>query len=249
MFERLAILVERRSWLIIAGWAVFAATLWWFAPKWEEVSRDDDVRFFPAGSPTVIGQDLLQRGFPESVASSQAVVIAERKESKLTPADLNWLDGVTEALIKLSSDRPGLGIRQVLDRRNLMIGTRLVGNANNGNGQASLIIVMLKGTYLARTSREAVKEVSRVVEEYGQARPAPAGLSHGITGSAAVGRDMNSASDESIANTTTATIALVVAILLIVYRSPLLALIPLLTIGLSPGPRSRRSPSLPRSRS
>ena len=44
---------------------------------------------------------------------------------------------------------------------------------------------------------------------------------------------MNSASNESIARTTDATILLVVLILLIVYRSPMLALIPLSTIGLS----------------
>ena len=44
---------------------------------------------------------------------------------------------------------------------------------------------------------------------------------------------MNKASDESVANTTWATIALVVIILLVVYRSPLLALIPILTIALS----------------
>ena len=44
---------------------------------------------------------------------------------------------------------------------------------------------------------------------------------------------MNKASNESIANTTWATIVLVVVILLVVYRSPLLALIPLVTIALS----------------
>ena len=66
----------------------------------------------------------------------------------------------------------------------------------------------------------------------GLPRP-PAGLNLALTGSAAVGRDMNKASDESVANTTWATIALVVIILLVVYRSPLLALIPILTIALS----------------
>src|SRR5258708_11340858 len=44
---------------------------------------------------------------------------------------------------------------------------------------------------------------------------------------------MNSASKDSIDNTTYTTIALVVIIHLVVYKSPLLALTPLLTIALS----------------
>ena len=54
-----------------------------------------------------------------------------------------------------------------------------------------------------------------------------------MTGSAVVGHDINTAANESIANTTWTTITLVVIILLIVYRSPLLAMVPLVTIALS----------------
>ena len=48
-----------------------------------------------------------------------------------------------------------------------------------------------------------------------------------------MGHDTNAATDESIQNTTNATIALVILILLVVYRSPLLAMVPLVTIALS----------------
>ena len=54
-----------------------------------------------------------------------------------------------------------------------------------------------------------------------------------MTGSAVVGHDINTAANESIDNTTFTTVALVVIILLIVYRSPLLAMVPLVTIALS----------------
>jgi RND superfamily putative drug exporter len=230
MFELIARTVERRSWVFVVGWIVFAAVLFMFAPRWDEVSRDDDVSFFPPGSPTVIGHELLQRGFPNEVASSQVVVIAERRDGKLTPKDFNYIDRLTEVLSKLVESEPGLGIKQVLDHRALVLGPRLVGTSADGKGQATLIVAMLRGTYLAKQSRLAVERITKEVEGFGKP---PEGLTLGITGSAAVGRDMNTASAESASNTTTATICLVVAILLIVYRSPLLALIPLLTIALS----------------
>ena len=48
-----------------------------------------------------------------------------------------------------------------------------------------------------------------------------------------MGHDTNKAAGESIQNTTNSTIVLVVLILLLVYRSPLLAMVPLVTIALS----------------
>jgi RND superfamily putative drug exporter len=48
-----------------------------------------------------------------------------------------------------------------------------------------------------------------------------------------VGHDTHAAVDESIENTTISTIALVIFILLVVYRSPLLAMVPLVTIAVS----------------
>ena len=48
-----------------------------------------------------------------------------------------------------------------------------------------------------------------------------------------MGRDTNKATNESIENTTNATIALVILILVAIYRSPLLAMVPLVTITFS----------------
>ena len=93
------------------------------------------------------------------------------------------------------------------------------------------MIVKFQGTYLSKKTRIAVDRILEWLKNEGP-RP-PAGLDLGRTGSAAVGRDTNVAATQSIKNTTYATIGLVVLILLIVYRSPLLAMIPLITIVLS----------------
>ncbi len=233
MFELIANFVTRRGWVILLGWLVVAVALFAVAPTWERVSRDDDVRFFPAGFPSVVGQDLLERGFPQDAASSQVVVISERGQKPLTREDFDFLDRKLVPLLNQARERePTLGIKRIDTHLTPVIGARLVGSRRDGAGagQAVLTIISLNGTYQAKATRVAVNRLQELVRTL---PPPPAGLGLALTGSAMVGHDMNEASNRSIHNTTYTTIALVVVILLVVYRSPVLALIPLLTITLS----------------
>ena len=187
-------------------------------------------RFFPSGYPSVIGQDLLERGFPRDAASSQVVLVFERARGKLTEADLSYVEREAASLYRFAEKNSSLGLKKIDTHRTPVVGPRLVSTLRPGAGQAVLTIVSLNSTHLARSTRLAVDKI----ETYLADRPAPpAGLESAMTGSAVVGRDMNKASKTSIDNTTYATIVLVVIILLVVYRSPLLALTPLLTIALS----------------
>ncbi len=230
MFQSLARLVNTRGWIIIAGWLAVVAGLLLVAPRWDSVSKDDDVNFFPAGFPSVIGQTLLKRGFPRDVASSQAVLVAERHDGKLTRADLDYIVTLSSRLTRLKLEEPTLGIKQVIDYRTPVMGPRLVGDALDGAGQASLVLVSLNGTYIAKQTRQAMDRLQEILAAF---EKPPAGLNVEMTGSAAVGHDMNRAAESSVSKTTWATIALVVIILLIVYRSPLLAFLPLVTIAIS----------------
>ena len=126
---------------------------------------------------------------------------------------------------------PELGFKKLDTYRSPVIGPRLMGAGVNGQPRAVLTIVALNGTYLAKTTRVAVDRIMEWVAEE-RTRPPP-GLDLAVTGSAVVGHDINTAANESIANTTWTTVILVVIILLIVYRSPLLAMVPLVTITLS----------------
>ena len=173
---------------------------------------------------------LQKRGFPSDAASSQCVIVAERADGKLTRADYDHVVKLSARLSQCKVEEPALGIRQVIDYRVPVLGPRLVGDAIEGTGQATLILVALKGTYIAKQTRLAVERLMNLLE--GFEKP-PTGLAIKMTGSAAVGHDMNESANSSVSKTTWATIGLVVLILLIVYQSPLLALIPLATIALS----------------
>jgi len=230
MFPFLARLVQRQSWVVLIFWLAATSLLFLYAPRWEEVTKDDDVRFFPRDFPSVIGQELLERGFPRDAASSQLVFVFERRSGPLTQADLAAVEHHAAEFYRFSESRPDLGVKKLDTHRTPVIGPRLIGSAHDGPGQAVLTIASLNGTYLSRKTRVAV---DRILEYLAETPPLPDGLQRSVSGSAVVGHDMNSAANESIDNTTTATIVLVVAILLLVYRSPLLAMVPLATIAFS----------------
>ncbi|WP_169977418.1 MMPL family transporter [Tautonia rosea] len=229
IFDLIARLVIRRGLLLVLGWIALAVVLNRYAPSWDEVSLDDDVRFFPAGSLSVEGQALLERGFPEATEST-AVVAVERAEGPLTDDDLAFIGTLADRLKGLIG--PEFAIATVTDFRDRYMDSILIGgNGVDGGGQAALTLVGIEATYASKQARLTVNAIEEVIDDL--AGEVPSGIRLALTGSAVVGHDMNESSNASIDTTTYATIALVIAILLAVYRSPLLALIPLVTIALS----------------
>ena len=159
------------------------------------------------------------------------MLIYERKNGRLTPGDFRFVDGEASSLSQFAQEHPELGVKKIDTHRSPVIGPRLIGSRADGRDQAVLSIVSLNSTYLSRKTQLAV---DRILEWVNTKKLAPPpGLSRVVTGSAAVGHDTNTATNESIQNTTNATIALVILILLVVYRSPLLAMVPLVTIAFS----------------
>ncbi len=231
MLSSLSSFVVRRPRLVIAVWFLAALLIHVAAPSWEDATKDDDVRFFPADYPSVVGQDLLERGFPLDSSSSSLVILYERKDARVTPGDLAYIETSAAELSAFAAEREALGVKKIDTHRSPVIGRRLIGRGRDGHGEAVLTIVSLKGTYLSRKTRHAVDEILKWLDA--TAPKAPAGLTRWMTGSALVGHDTNAAASQSIKNTTDTTVALVILILLMVYRSPLLAMVPLVAIAVA----------------
>src|SRR3954452_18182313 len=113
MFSILARLVQRYSWLVILAWGIAAYALFRFAPPWDQVTKDDDVRFFPRDFPSVIGQELLERGFPRDAASSQLVLVYERADGPLSPADFAAGEDRAGAFTSFALAEPELGFKKM----------------------------------------------------------------------------------------------------------------------------------------
>jgi len=228
MFKFLGRLATTHPRKVCAAWLVAGLLLTLLAPDWNSRAQDDDIRFLPASSPSVRGYHLLSKGFPQDIFASRAVFAIERPRAKLTEADFALVDQFVADLNALREERPELQIGRVYSHRDPFVGKRLTSD----DGECTLVQMSLGTPYLALQTQEAVDRAEarlrqRLVEA---GSDAPRLL---VTGPAGVGRDLVRASGQSLNATAIATVVLVIVILMLIYRAPLLALVPLLTIGLS----------------
>lgn len=227
MFEYLGGFVARRPWLVCAVWLIVGVGLACLAPSWDKRTQDDDVRFLPARCPSVRGYQLLEKAFPQDVFASRVIFAVERGGA-LTENDLALIDALIAELNQLRQDEPDLQIKKVYSHRDPFIGSRLMSD----DGSCTLIQVSLGTPYLALQTRATVDRAEQAVKRCLGEMEGDKPLVY-VTGPAGVGRDLIAASGDSLDATTIATVILVVIILLFVYRSPLLALIPLVTIAVA----------------
>ncbi|HTM55727.1 MAG TPA: MMPL family transporter [Pirellulales bacterium] len=227
MFDRIGNLVSRYWILVVAVWIAVATGLHFVAPHWDDVTNDGDLAYMPESMPSVEGEQLLRRAFPENHGRSEFAVVVERPNGALTNDDLRWSDRLAELF---RDKQKQLGVVEIWNRNTDVVGDQLLSRISK-SGQATVTLLRLKNEFMAVGNIAIMNQLEQVLD---QAKvDAPGGLRVGLSGSAAVGGDMLRSAAQSIKSTEWITIALVILILFVVYRAPLLVSIPLVTIGVS----------------
>ncbi len=171
---------------------------------------------------------LLQKAFPQDVFASRLVFAIEREEETLDSADFQFVDALIRDLDKLRHDEPTMKIGKIDSYQSSLVGWRMI----SPDQQCTLVQISLESPYTATATREAVLRMNALAQKR-LAAEGIQGLEVHATGSAGIGRDLTKACVDSLDHTTWATILLVVVVLLGVYRAPLMALVPLITIAVS----------------
>jgi RND superfamily putative drug exporter len=228
MFHQLGRVTSSSPWAVCAAWLAAGLFLTAVAPAWDSKVQDDDIRFLPDRCPSVRGYHLLEQAFPQDVFASKLVFAVEQPDRPLTKADIALVGRLVEDLEKLRKEEPDLKIGNVTSCKDPVLGSRLT----SADGHCTLIQVSLGTPFLALQTQAAVDRARAVLaNRLREAGPDAPRLY--TTGSAGVGRDLVTVAGESLDATTLATVALVVIVLLLVYRAPLLALVPLVTLAVS----------------
>lgn len=217
----LATFVVHRWWLVLAAWAGILVALLSIAPPFAEVAIFDDNAYLPPGSSAQRGQAMLEEGWPEEAFTRSVTLAFVRPEAPLGPED--------EAFA-----REAIGLVRSGDLADVFgeVTTHLDSGGlaealTSDDGHAWIVQVALEVPPFSPRGVAALRDL----RERFQGLPAPDGLDRYVTGSAAVAIDEEEAIEASVERTTGLTLVLVIGLLLYIFRSPVAALVPLITVG------------------
>ncbi|HEV3119054.1 MAG TPA: MMPL family transporter, partial [Gemmataceae bacterium] len=238
MFPLLGKTVARFWPLLLAAWIIVLAVEWQFAPAWDAVAQSGDASFLPENAPSRRGEELFKKAFPDGYAGSSIVLVLAREQNSagLGEQDQKFIAQVLTPALKAIAQEAGDGgsdvepvIARIRTPEEPGVGALLLSR----DKKAALVLVELRTRYLDQRNSPALEKVERLISRLRQENKVPDGLEIAVTGSATAGRDMLQAEQKSAHNIERWTFFVVVALLLLAYRAPLVALIPLVTVAVA----------------
>ena len=215
MFEKLTRFVVGRRWWIIAAWILAAFVIVPFSPKLGEVTNSDESSFLPGSYESAQAEKLAAEAFPDEAGATALLVYKRVDGAALTSGDRDTIADSARAVGTSGIDRvEGIqtGAREQL----------------SPDGRVQLGYVRFAGD----SGEDAVLEAAEQVRSETAERLEGSGLEAGLTGDAAIkldDRDAHSTAEKTVG---IATIALILVLLLALFRSPVAALLPIASIAL-----------------
>jgi RND superfamily putative drug exporter len=222
-FDRVVGFVEANARWVLAAWMVAAVVLTLVAPSLNDVGSSDTSDFLPANAPSQRADRLLARLFPNDPARDASIVVVARRGG-LTDADRGYVAGLTRAMTT------GVLGRDVKSVQSAATSPELAPFLRSPDGRAELVIASMKQAPFSTGGTAEVERLRAYLD-----RTAPAGLTHHVTGIGGLAADQAHGIVASFDRTALVTVVLVLAILFLIYRSAVAALIPLVTICLAFG--------------
>jgi RND superfamily putative drug exporter len=226
MFDKIGKFSSRFRYPIILFWVVAVILITLLAPNLGDVSISDQTSFLSAKAPSIKAARLANQYFPEQASSGSAVLVLHSPDGKVfdNPQIPAYITDLTSWL-ETKVDPSGAIVSSVLSPADPTLTERLTSK----DGKVVIFTVGIIGSMDGTESGKVLKALIERMET------TPAGIEGYVTGGFAISHDYKASALSSAAKTTLITVVLVIVILLTIYRSPVLPLVPLLTIGIAYG--------------
>jgi RND superfamily putative drug exporter len=231
MLKKLSDFIVKFRWGFIAFWVVFVICVQSFAPSLSKVASSNQESFLPADSDPIKANSLFKELFPNKGGKCSLTLVFENKKG-LTDQDRKYMLSLEDFFKKHEKEYEISDIVSPASKKefeNYMF---------SKDKMAALMVINLnvkmyteESDDLIMTIRDGLKkDADKKIEGIPNA---PEGLSVNITGDAAIVQEEHQTVNKSMEVTAMITIVLLVVVLILIYRSPIAPLVPLLTIGIS----------------
>jgi RND superfamily putative drug exporter len=224
VFERLACIVLRRPWLVIGFWVALAAVLSVACPPLTQMARERTQEILPSDAPVLQATQRMVEAFREPSAQNIALVVL---------TDDRGMNGADEGIYRTMVERLRGDSRDVDMVQDFISQPPLREVLASKDNKAWLIPVGIKGEVGSPTSNQAYGQVVAVVKQTLQQAPAGSALAMHMTGLTATAADVVKLGDRDMRLIETATLIVVLLILMVVYRNPMTIFVPMVSIGMS----------------
>ncbi|MCA8983747.1 MAG: MMPL family transporter [Planctomycetaceae bacterium] len=229
-----------------------------YAPPFSEVAVYGEFDFLPQDVPSRQAEELYRQAFDKDLLRSLLVVCLRRttraegltansdfgEQDRDRKSDYDFIDNdlrpALQNILKtfelgehangqIPSEATPFADSAVTTFSDKLLGPLLISR----DKKASLVFVELPNDFMDVRNAYLLDEIESLLYENAEFRSIiPPGLEITLGGTATVGRDMNRAALDSAKATEKVTIIMVISLLLLIYRAPLLAFTPLLTVVL-----------------
>src|SRR3954449_5738061 len=204
---------------VLGGWVLIAALCTLAVPRLEQVVAHDATPFLPASSPSIQAFGQMDKAFAGGTGSSIAFVVLTGPDFRHDPNAPSYYRGL--------SDRLHAAHRHVADLQDYAAQPQLQDALTSADSQATYIPVSLQHPVGSPKADEDVTWLRGVVQH-----GLPSEVHGYVTGDVASIADMTDDIAASIARVTIVSVVIIIVILLLLYRSLLVPLVPLATIGI-----------------
>jgi RND superfamily putative drug exporter len=253
MFQVLGKFVSRFWPILLIAWIGLLVGTKRAAPPWDEVAQDKEFGFLPPDAPSRRSEKRFEEAFPDERAGSNIVLVLHRESPGPTnlDSDKKFIEDVLEpALRQIAQEDGGFASelapqeepssagteqrrpRSIIERVRTPNAPGTGALLTSADSRALLVVVDLTTEFLSKRNWPIIDKIAGLISDLQRQGKVPVGLDISMAGSAVVGRDHTRAELQSARDTELLTVILVVALLILIYRAPLLALIPLVTVYL-----------------
>ncbi|GIJ55997.1 MMPL family transporter [Virgisporangium aurantiacum] len=215
MFGWLGRFVVRRAWWVIAGWLVASAAIIGLSPSLSDITSAEQSDFLPDKYESVQAIALAQKAFPQQATASALIVVKRSDGAPLTDADSAAVGAVATKLKARGIDRT----------QGFVTGPE----TRAPDGSIQLITVGLEADSPDDPALlDAIRDLRSALTD----DLAGTNLTARVGGDVAMYVDNEKTFNSAFALVGAATVVLIIGLILVIFRSPIAALLPIVVISI-----------------